>query len=1532
MKIFRFERPCKRALAALVLCLGFSSLQHGVAQSPSAVRITQKINESSLIRLQGNTPPLAQQKYDTGVAPGAKVASRLILVLARSAAQEASLQTWLDSVQDVNSANYRHWLTPDEFGKRFGVSDADLATIESWLSSHGFAVNKASPGKMSIEFSGTTAQVDAAFHTSVHSYVVNGAQHWANAADPEIPAALAPVVAGVAKLNDFNPRSTAVRGPGGVYNPESKRVEPTYTLGNATNGYTVFLGPADVATIYNTPTVLNANHSGTLYDGTGVTIGVAGDSNIDVTQNANYRATFGLPVKATTVIVDGADPGENGDAVEAYLDTQVAGGIAPNANVILYTAANTHLNSGLFLAISRAVDDNQVDILNISFGGCEANQGASGNQYIYNLWQQAAAQGISLTVSTGDSGSAGCDNENTETVASLGLAVNALSSTPYNIAVGGTDFDTLYSNFPFSFTQYIDITNTLANHRSALKYIPERPWNNSTFQDDNTTISANVPWSATQFANNANIVAAGGGFSACVQQSSGACTAGYPVPNWQSGYATTNSGRNLPDVSLVAGNGLYGAVWGLCTDQEYDSSGDLIADCAGNPTTGTNFYLTGVGGTSAAAPAFAGMLALLKQKTGSRLGQADYVLYDLAKTHYATVFHDVQTGNNSVACTSGTPDCAANAGSYDFMTGYDAASGFDEASGLGSVDASQMLSNWAGAGLIATNSSLTLNGTTAVLNITHGTGVAVNVGVTGSGGTPDGNVALVDSINPATVPNSGSISSFTLSSGTATVTTNSLSGGTYNVSAHYGGSQAFASSDSNAIPVTVSAENSTTSLTVRGYFEPSSGSPVSTPYYGYIYLIDAQPYGNSASASNPNGAATGTISFKSGTVSIGTAALDSSGVAELQTSTIPTGADSLTAIFPGDASFQANTSAPVSLIVQPMQTEVALTNSTQNVGGSANLGASVTINAKLVNFFNLQTLDSMGVAPTGTITLTDQAVSTNTTTTLATLPITGTAGSASALATGTAVYATSSLGAGSHLINASYSGDGNYAASQPSSGNFILINGFTAAMTLTPASNPAKNDQPLPVTVALAQSSNNPVPTGTVTLVVYNGSAILFNSSAASLVNGAVSITIPANTLPITTLELHAIYNGDKSYNSNAASANIQIISSGTIAPTVTMAPPTGVQASYPFSIPVKVTGPSGDATPTGSVTLSLGTNVLSTQTLGNGSTTFVIYQNGLPAGANSLTASFTGDATYTSGTGTGVVSVIASPWINFVPYGQYVAVNQPLAFSVTVSANTTNPIPAATGNVTISSGTYKSAATPLTNGSASFTIPTNSLTVGTDDVTATYSGDANYLPGNGDEFVNVSVAIAPGITLSGSNVAVAPGAVVGNTSTLTVVPTAGFTGSVTLAALVTTSPAGAVDPPAFSFGATSPVSITDAGGQTATLTISTTAETTASFAPPASPGGALWRQGEVAFACVLLFGVSAIRRRGKRALFMLLLLVVAAGGAISCGGGGGSSGSGGGGGKGNSNPGTTPGSYVVTVTATSGTISATTTINLIVN
>src|SRR5271165_684420 len=272
-------------------------------------RVVQRIDNASRITLHGNTHPLATPANDRGPAPATMRAGRLLLLLARSAQQEAELQTYIQSVHDPNSQNYRRWLTPAELGRRFGVSDSDLAAVTQWLTRQGFNVNRVSAGRIAVEFSGTVAQVQTAFRTTIHNYVVNGVQHWANASDPQIPAALAPVVAGVVAMHNFSPRSQAIRGPSGRFDAAARTVQPNLTTGDATNGYTLWVVPADAATIYDTPTSLNANQSGTLYDGTGITIGIAGDSNIDTTQNDNYRATFGLPAKATRVVVDGLDPG-----------------------------------------------------------------------------------------------------------------------------------------------------------------------------------------------------------------------------------------------------------------------------------------------------------------------------------------------------------------------------------------------------------------------------------------------------------------------------------------------------------------------------------------------------------------------------------------------------------------------------------------------------------------------------------------------------------------------------------------------------------------------------------------------------------------------------------------------------------------------------------------------------------------------------------------------------------------------------------------------------------------------------------------------------------------------------------------------------------------------------------------------------------------------------------------------------------------------------------------------------------------------
>lgn len=1208
-------------VAVFFISLSLFAQDQGV--TASAVRISRLIDESDRITLSGNTHPLASPQYDRGPAQDSMPAPRMLLVLTRSAAQQAALDTYLNHLQDPAQVEFHKWLTPEEFGSRFGVSDADVATVKLWLESHGFSVSRVSKSRMSIEFSGTSGELRNAFHTELHRYVYGNEQHWANASDPQIPSALAPVVAGFAELGDFVPRAQFVRGPSGVYNPSSRRIEPSYTLGNATNGYTMFLGPADAATIYDIPNRYNALLKGTAFDGTGVTIGIAGDSNINLTQNVNYRATFGLPAKATEVVVDGDDPGENGDAVEAYLDTQVAGGIAPNANVILYTAANTYIESGLFLAIVRALDDNLADILNVSFGACELNQGASGNAFVNQLWQQAAAQGISVTVSSGDSGSAGCDEPDTESEAGLGLAVNGLASTPYDIAVGGTDFDVLYSNFPASFTDFADVTNTLSYHRSALGYIPEEPWNNSTAPGHNTTVSKDMPWHGL------NIQAGGGGVSSCAIKGSGRCH-GYPVPAWQEGIATDSSGRNLPDVSFLAGNGLYGALWGLCTDQEYNAAtGKPIVDCAGTPAKGNNFNLTGVGGTSASSPLFAGILALLNQKTGGRLGQANTALYGLAKSG-ADVFHEIETGNNSVFCEARqSTGCAENEAGYYFMTGYNAGGRYSEATGLGSVDADALLNEWSGVGLTPTTSKLTLDGGAGALHLTHGEKASFAVNVTSHSGQPGGGVAIVDNLSAAKEPNSGSIGTLTLAGGSVKGTVDDLPGGSYRVSAHYGGSSTFAASDSNAIAVTVEPESSSTSLIVT-QIDPNTKKPSSTSHYGFISVLDAQPYGNSASPSHPNGPATGTVTFMMGATRLATAPIGSDGIAEWVSTTLPAGSYPLSAVYSGDASFKPGTSAPQTLNLPRAPT--AMSAPEYNIDGAPTAGMPVTLTTSLYQ------PDGYGAELTGTVTFW------NKTEKLGTVPFI--APSRRGLRpTGSAQWTTTRLPAGNLEVSATYDGNANYAPSPHSPPVFIPVTSAMSDMKVLDFPSSVKVNRALGIHISVATDSGLPAAAGTAYVTLGPGE---YTSPPTRVVNGSSVITIPANSLPLGTQLVTITYNGDKFYGYASVNYWLDVQSGGTLEPAVTVSPSPAKITSFPFNLAVTVAGKTGKPAPTGNVSLGnedYGIWIPQTP-LKDGQITFSLQSENFPNLPQNrtvtLTATYYGDSNYEPGTAT--VNVTVSP------------------------------------------------------------------------------------------------------------------------------------------------------------------------------------------------------------------------------------------------------------------------------------------------
>jgi len=601
-----------RAVLVITLVI-FSLLRPGVFLSAQTVdgqralfaqphdRITDYIDDERTIVLRGNRHPLATAANDTGAVSDDYRMEGMILTLKPDAAQQAALDALIAAQHDPASPYYQRWLTPEEYGERFGASENDLEEIVNWLGEHGLDEVEIGPSRSSVVFSGAAAQVAEAFHTPIHAYQVGGELHHANAQDPEIPEALSEVVAGVVSLHDFRsePMHTQLQHPA-----------PEFSAGN-----THYMAPADFATIYDVAPLFQQ-----AIDGSGQSIAIVGRSNIHLADVRQFRSTFGLAANDPQIIVNGANPGvlSSGEESEADLDVEWAGAVARKATIKFVVSASTNTSDGAYLSAQYIVNHNLAPVMSMSFGLCEAALGASGNSFINGLWRQAAAQGISVFVSSGDSGAAGCDTPSA-TRATHARAVNGLCSSPYSVCVGGTEF----SDSNYSLYWAPSNTTTMG---SALSYIPEAVWNAS---------------GATT-----GLWAGGGGASAL-----------YAKPAWQSGVGVPADGkRDVPDVSLSA------AV----------HDGYLIF------MNGSNLVS---GGTSAAAPSFAGLMALVVEKMGARQGNANPAFYSLANDQRfggAAVFHDVKTGNNSVPG----------------VTGFSAAAGYDQATGLGSVDANVLVNHW----------------------------------------------------------------------------------------------------------------------------------------------------------------------------------------------------------------------------------------------------------------------------------------------------------------------------------------------------------------------------------------------------------------------------------------------------------------------------------------------------------------------------------------------------------------------------------------------------------------------------------------------------------------------------------------------------------------------------------------------------------------------------------------------------------------------------------------------------------------------
>src|SRR5574340_1195123 len=306
-----------------------------------------------------------------------------------------------------------------------------------------------------LEFSGTAQQVERAFLTELHYYTVGGKRYVANASDISLPSFLAKISPGPLSLHGFGKQPP-------------RQLQPNLTATGALNTY--YVAPGDFAAIYNTTGLLSAG-----IDGTGISIAVTGQSQIELTDVQTFQQIFGLKINDPNIIVSGPDPGISTpvDQQESQLDVEWTGAVAPGATIDLVLAGSTDTTSGVDLAAAYAIDNEIAPIVTYTYGSCEKVLGTSGNAFYAGLWKQAAAEGITVLVASGDNGAAGCDNANGGVAATQGMAVNGAASTPYNIAVGGTQFADAAN-----LANYWNATNS-PNFSSVKGYIPEAAWNDS---------------------------------------------------------------------------------------------------------------------------------------------------------------------------------------------------------------------------------------------------------------------------------------------------------------------------------------------------------------------------------------------------------------------------------------------------------------------------------------------------------------------------------------------------------------------------------------------------------------------------------------------------------------------------------------------------------------------------------------------------------------------------------------------------------------------------------------------------------------------------------------------------------------------------------------------------------------------------------------------------------------------------------------------------------------------------------------------